>query len=81
LRLRAVDPETPGTVALLHGPVALFAVGSLPTTFSKKQLLTALAASATSEDWMVEGDAGKVTFRPFGAIRDEEYRLYQVVKT
>lgn len=81
LRLQAVAPENPETVALLHGPVALFAVGSLPSNFSKKQLMTAQAASATSEDWIVAGDAGKVTFRPFGAIRDEEYRLYQVVKT
>jgi uncharacterized protein len=81
LRLQAVDPENPGTVALLHGPVALFAVGNLPTGFSKKELLTASAASTTSEDWVVQGEEGKVRFRPFAAIRDEEYRLYQSVKT
>ena len=80
LRLQAVDPENPATVALLHGPVGLFAIGSLPASFSKRQLLTAEAEGSSSEDWIVQGDAGKVTFRPFAAIRDEEYRLYQNVK-
>ena len=80
LRLQPVDAQNLNTVALVRGPLALFGVGNLPERFTRGQLLSAAAASETSEDWLVSGDAGKVTFRPFGAIRDERYRLYQSVR-
>ena len=79
LRLQAVDPENPQIVALLRGPLALFGVGNLPSNFSRAQLLAASTASQSSEDWLVQGDAGKNTFRPFGAIGEEPYRLYHKV--
>ena len=79
LRLQAVDAQNPQMVALLRGPLALFAVGNLPAKFTRAQLLAAAAASQSSEDWLAQGDAGKITFRPFAAIRDESYRLYQTV--
>src|SRR5438132_13662827 len=71
LRLQAVDAESPDTVALLRGPLALFGVGSLPAKFTRRQLLAAAAASQSSGDWLVQTDGGRVTFRPFAAIRDE----------
>jgi uncharacterized protein len=80
VRLQAVDEQNPGIVALVHGPVALFAVGNLPASFSRAQLLAASAAGAASEDYIVQSDSGKVTFRPFGAIKDESYRLYNNVQ-
>jgi hypothetical protein len=76
LRLQAIDAQNPQIVALVRGPVALFAVGTIPPTFSRGQLLAASTLAATSEDWIVQGDAGKVTFRPFPAVKDETYRLY-----
>ena len=76
LRLQAVDPQNPQIVALVRGPLALFAVGRVPSTISRGQLLAASAAAATSEEWVAQGDAGKVSFRPFSAIKDETYRLY-----
>ena len=79
LRLQAVDPENPQIVALLRGPLALFGVGNLPSNFSRAQLLAASTASQSSEDWLVQGDAGKNTFRPFAAIGEEPYRLYHKV--
>ncbi len=79
LRLEAVDAQTPQLVALSHGPVALFAVGQLPASFTRAQLLAASAAGASSEDWIVQGDKRKVTLRPFAAIGDEDYQLYQNV--
>ena len=79
LRLQAVDPQNQQIVALVRGPIALFGVGSLPAQFSKAQLLGASAASQNSENWVVAGDAGTVTFRPFSAIADEPYRLYHTV--
>ena len=75
LRLQAVDAQNPQIVALLRGPVALLGVGDLPANFSGAQLLAASAASRSFDNWMVQTDAGKVTFRPFAAIGDEHYRL------
>jgi DUF1680 family protein len=80
LRLQAVDPENPQLVALRRGPLALFGVGNLTATFSRAQLLAASAAAQSSEDWLVQSDAGKITFRPFAAIGDEPYRLYHKVE-
>jgi hypothetical protein len=64
---------------LRRGPLALLVVGNLPAKFSSAQLLAASVASQSSEDWLVQGDAGKITFRPFAAIGDENYRLYQQI--
>ncbi|MGB2625920.1 MAG: beta-L-arabinofuranosidase domain-containing protein, partial [Candidatus Acidiferrum sp.] len=80
LRLQPVDTENPQIVALVRGPVALFAVGNLPGSFSRKQLLAATSAGRSSGDWLVQSDAGNVTFRPFSAIENEPYRLYQTVR-
>ncbi len=79
LRLQPVDAEDSRMVALVRGPLALFGVGILPASFSRAQLLAAAPASPSSEDWLVQGDTGKLTFRPFAAIGDEPYRLYQTV--
>jgi hypothetical protein len=76
LRLDAIDAQNPQIVALRQGPLALFGVGDLPASFTRAQLL---AASAYSQDWMVQGSAGKTTFRSFAAIGDEPYRLYHTV--
>lgn len=81
LRLQAVDAQNPQIAALVRGPLALFAVGDLPATFSRAQLLSASAASPSSVDWLVQAEAKKVTFRPFAAIGDEPYRLYHKVGT
>ena len=77
LRLQAVDAQNANTVALVRGPLALFAVGQLPEQFTSAQLLSATAASQSSGDWLVRGDAGDVAFRRFASIGDEPYRLYQ----
>ena len=78
-RLQPVDPQNADTVALLRGPLALFGVGTLRAKFSRAQLLGAEAAAPSSTDFFVKTDAGKVTFRPYTAIADEQYRLYQKV--
>ena len=79
LSLQAVDPQTLNTVALRRGPLAYFAIGNPPQSFTRAQLLAATAAASTSDDWIVQGAAGKTTFRPFTAIADENYRLYHKV--
>jgi DUF1680 family protein len=79
LRLEAVDAQNPNLVALLRGPIALFAVDSISVKITRAQLLAAVAASQSSEDWVAKCDAARVTFRPFAAIGDEPYRLYHQV--
>jgi uncharacterized protein len=66
-------------VRLLDGPVALFAVGDLSAPVSKAQLLAAERVSKSSTDWKVAIAAEPVTMRPFAAIGNEHYRLYQTV--
>lgn len=79
LRVEAVDAQNPNLVALVRGPIALFAVGNLPDRMTRSQLLSATAVSKYSEDWLVKSDDAPVTFRPFAAIGDEPYRLYHQV--
>jgi uncharacterized protein len=78
--LEAIDPETPNRVALMHGPIALFAVGNMPSRIKRNQLLAATRVAPSSEDWQVSTDNGTLTMRPFASIMSEEYRLYQTVE-
>src|SRR6185503_956301 len=76
LRLEAVDEQNPNNVALLQGPLALFAVTEVPSRVTRAQLLGASRVSQSADDWAVRTDSGVVTLRPFGKIMDEGYRLY-----
>jgi hypothetical protein len=71
-----VDAQHPNTVALLAGPLTLFAINSPDSSFSRAQLLK---ASQRGRDWRVESAAAPVSFRTFPDIRDEDYRLYHKV--
>lgn len=79
LRLEAVDPQHPRTQALMSGPVALFAVGTLDGRFTRAQLMAARQRSAGSSEWVAESATGTVAFKSFPAIGGERYRLYQDV--
>jgi hypothetical protein len=74
--LEAVDPQHPNLVAPVHGPLALFSVGSVPASLGRPALLAASQVSAGSADWQVKTDGAPLTLRPFPAIHDEHYRLY-----
>jgi len=80
LRLEAVDDQNPNTVALMRGPLALFAVGETPTRITRSQLLAAAPVTQSSHDWTTQTDSGVLTLRPFAAIMSEGYRLYQRVE-
>jgi len=79
LRLEPVEPENADIVALMRGPVALFAVGDMPARMTREQLLGATVSTQSSDDWVVSGDAAPVRLRSFATIRDEQYRLYHQV--
>jgi uncharacterized protein len=81
LRLEAIDNEDPNNVALLSGPLALFAVGEIPARLSRKTLLSATRVSSSSDDWIARTDSGVLTLRPFASIMSEEYRLYNRVES
>jgi DUF1680 family protein len=77
LRLVPIDPRHSDTVALLHGPVALFAIDPGSTTMTKQQMLAAQKVSSSSPDWEVAAAQGKVKMKSFPQITTETYRLYQ----
>ncbi len=76
LRLVPLDRNHPGLVALLRGPVALFAIEPSSRTMTQRQLLAAQRVGS-SGNWEVETSSGKVVMKPFPAITTEQYRLYQ----
>jgi DUF1680 family protein len=79
LRLEAIDDQDHDNVALMRGPLALFAVGEIPQRMARKHLLSASALAQSSSDWTAQTDAGVLTLRPFSAIMSERYRLYNRV--
>jgi hypothetical protein len=79
-QLASVDLQHPDLMALVHGPLALFAVGAIPEKISRQELLAATPAASGSPDWQARTAAGNVTLRPFTAIEDEHYRLYLKVQ-
>jgi len=79
LRLEAIDEQNKDNVALVRGPLALFAVGNIPQRITRAQLLAATAVASSSDDWKVDTEKGAMTLRPFAAIMSEQYRLYNRV--
>jgi hypothetical protein len=76
LRLAPIDDHHPQIVALLHGPVALFAIEPAAETITQQQLLAAQRIGSSSA-WQVETNSGNVRMVPFPEINNETYRLYQ----
>ena len=77
LRLIPLDKRHPKLVALLYGPVALFAVDAGSKQITQQQLLSATnTGGASSTTWEVATDQGKVLLKPYVAIQNEDYRLY-----
>lgn len=76
LRLDPVDNENRNNVALVRGPLALFAVNEIPANITGKQLLAATKVAQSSHDWSTKTENGVLTLRPFMEIMSENYRLY-----
>jgi uncharacterized protein len=76
LRLTPIDDRHPQLLALLYGPVALFAIEPVPSTISQAQLLAAQRIGNSSA-WEVTTNSGKVRMLSYPDIKDETYRLYQ----
>lgn len=74
--LQSVDPQHPNLMALVHGPLALFALGSIPEKVGHRDLLSAAQLTPGSESWRAKTAAGPLTLGPFPVIGNERYRLY-----
>jgi DUF1680 family protein len=73
-RLEPVDSQHQDIVALLSGPLVLFAIGEPQPAVSRAQLL---AAKKTGEQiWQVDSSAGAIKMLPWTAIVDEPYTTY-----
>jgi len=77
--LEAVDPQHPGLVAPVHGPLALFGTGEIPKSIGRGDLLAAAQVSRGSSTWETKTATGPLTLKPFAEIQDEIYRLYHKV--
>jgi hypothetical protein len=76
-RIESIDARHPDTVALLCGPLVLFAIGEGAPKVTRSQLLA--ARKTGQETWEAETSAGKVKLLPFTAINDEPYTTYMVI--
>lgn len=74
MRLEAVNPRHPDTVALLSGPIVLFAIADEQPPISKEQLLA--ARKAGSQHWEAATSTGPLKLLPFISIKDETYSTY-----
>lgn len=72
LRLEPVDEQHRNRVALMWGPLALFAIGADVPDYTREQLFDARQTQGAPE-WQL----GDRVFKPFFAIGDETTRLYQ----
>jgi hypothetical protein len=73
-RLEAVDQQHGDTVALVVGPVVLFAITEGEPKVTRAQLLAAKKSGAQS--WQVETAGGPLKMLPFTAIGEEQYSTY-----
>lgn len=78
LRLEPVDPQHPNTVALLRGPLVLFAVGEDFPAVAREHLLAAQKDPSSSQ-WQMMNAARAMHFRPFTQVGDDPYSTYLTV--
>ena len=81
LRLETVDENHPKFVALVQGPLVLFAIADSQPSFDRNALLQAKPANNATGDWLATAvDGSSVTMRPFMNIDKESYSTYVLLK-
>jgi len=82
LCLEPVDANHPRLVALLYGPLVLFAVADAQPTFDRNGLLQAKPTNNAKGDWIARSvDGSEIAMRPFMNIDKENYSTYVSLKT
>jgi hypothetical protein len=77
LRLEPVDEKHPNLVAVMQGPLALFAVGERFLPLRRSELLSVAQTAAGSSEWRLATADGVQSFRPYSAVGNGTTRLYQ----
>ncbi len=81
LRLESVDANHPNLVALVQGPLVLFAVVDSQPSFDGNSLMRAKPTNNAAGDWLAtSSDGSSVTMRPFMNIDKESYSTYVLLK-
>ena len=79
LRLEAVDAQHPQLLAVMQGPLALFAVGDRFLQPTRGELESVRQTAARSSEWRMTTADGVQMFKPYFAIDSGTTRLYQPV--
>lgn len=75
MQLEAIDEAHPDTVALLRGPLVLFAITEKAPHVSRQQLLAARPLAGQNA-WQVETASGPLRLLPFSSMQEEPYTTY-----
>jgi DUF1680 family protein len=75
VRLQAIDAQHPDHVAVVRGPLVLFALTEQKPSVTREQLVN-LKRIHGEAAWRVETPAGALRFVPFTEIEDETYLTY-----
>ncbi|MGC1783135.1 MAG: beta-L-arabinofuranosidase domain-containing protein [Acidobacteriaceae bacterium] len=75
VRLEAIDPDHPGTVALVRGPLVLFAVTDNAPRVAREQLLAAQQVTGRPM-WRVKTGSGVLQMVPFTELGEQPYTTY-----
>jgi len=81
VRVAAVDDKHPNLLALMQGPLALFAVGDRFLPLTRGELLSARQSAPGSPEWSLRTADGTQLFKPYFSIGKESTRLYQPVSS
>ncbi len=79
MRLEAIDPQHPETVALVRGPLVLFAATENAPRVTREQLLAARPVSGHAEgraEWQADTTSGPLRMLPFTALGEQRYTTY-----
>jgi DUF1680 family protein len=74
MRIESIDPQHPQTVALLFGPLVLFAITDAQPVLTRRELLA--ASRSDQQTWQIKTASGPIKMLPFTAIDDEQYSTY-----
>lgn len=78
MRLEAIDAQHSETVALVRGPLVLFALTDDTPQVTREELLAAKRMRGQSI-WQAGSAAGPLLLTPFTGIHEERYRTYMTV--
>ncbi len=74
LRLEAIDAAHPEVVALMNGPLVLFAKTESQPALTRTQLLGARRSAGA--EWVIDTDHASLTLVPFTEVGDAAYTTY-----